>query len=95
MDEDRGPELWQDTEATILTFLCSVAYDDLPASFAGLLHRECCAEALLVLPQTLAFFETVLLHDLVGHCTTENSMEENKTLKNAFTFQIKMFKYTT
>lgn len=58
------------TDTTALTFLCSVTYDDLSASFAGLLHRERCAEALLVLPQALAFFETVLLHDLVGHRTT-------------------------
>lgn len=101
MDEQWGPQLWQDTEmsrvepvngqerlggvmsrwernTTALTFLRSVAYDDLSASFAGLLHRERSAEALLVLSQALAFFEAVLLHDLVGHRTSAWSKEWKK-----------------
>lgn len=52
-----------------LTFFCCVAYDDLSPSFAGLLHRQCRAEPLLMLPQALAFFEAVLLHYFVGHRT--------------------------
>jgi len=54
----------------VRTFLRGVADDDLPASLAGLLHRQRRAEALLVLPQALAFFEAVLLHDLMGHRTS-------------------------
>lgn len=73
------------TDTTALTFLRSVAYDDLSASFAGLLHRERCAEALLVLSQTLAFFETVLLHDLVGHRTSAWGAGGKKRARNWYT----------
>lgn len=65
-----------------LTFLCGVTYDDLSASFACLLHRQRRTEALLVLPQALAFFEAILLHDLMGHRTTEGPLKKktNKQL---------------
>lgn len=47
------------------TFLGGVAHDDLAAPLAGLLHRQRCAQALLMLPETLAFPEAVLLHDFM------------------------------
>lgn len=59
-----------------LTFFCSVTYDDLSTSFACLLHRQRRTEALLVLPQALAFFEAVLLHDLMGHRTSEGQKKK-------------------
>lgn len=64
-----------------LTFLCSVAYDDLSASLAGLLHRQRCAEALLMFPQALAFFESILLHDLMRHRTSVGEDLEMKTCR--------------
>lgn len=67
-------------DAEALTFLCSIADDDLSASFAGLLHRECRAQALLVLSEALAFFEAVLLHDLVGHCTSAQTQNIQTTI---------------
>lgn len=67
-----------------LTFLGGVPDDDLPASFAGLLHGQRRAEALLVLPQALAFLEAVLLHDLMGHGA---SGEQEGEEKDAVTLQ--------
>lgn len=60
----------QYTQTTVLTFLCSIAYDDLSTSFARLLHWERRTESLLVFPQALAFFEAVFLHNLMGHRTS-------------------------
>lgn len=62
----------------VLTFFCSISYDNLSTSLAGLLHRQRRAEALLVLPQALAFFEAVLLHDLMGHRTSVGVDREKK-----------------
>ena len=47
------------------TFLGGITHDDLAAPLAGLLHRQRCAQALLMLPETLAFPEAVLLHDFM------------------------------
>lgn len=52
------------------TFLCGIAHNDLASSLACLLHGQCCAQPLLVLPQTLAFPEAVLLHDFMCYCAT-------------------------
>lgn len=65
-----------------LTFFCSVTYDDLSTSFACLLHRQGRTEALLVLPQALAFFEAVLLHDLMGHRTSEGQKQKKQNKKS-------------
>ena len=47
------------------TFLGGIAHDDLAAPLAGLLHRQRCTQTLLMLPETLAFPEAVLLHDFM------------------------------
>lgn len=52
------------------TFLCGVAHNDLASSLAGLLHRQCGAQPLLVLAETLAFPEAVLLHDFMCYRAT-------------------------
>lgn len=65
----------EELKAARLTFFRSVTDDDLSASFAGLLHRQGGAQALLVLPQALAFLEAILLHDLVGHRASEEAKQ--------------------
>lgn len=61
----------------LLTLFCSVSYNDLSTSFAGLLDRQRCTETLLVLAQALPFFKAVLLHDLMGHCTPVRADRES------------------
>ncbi|KAF3859419.1 hypothetical protein F7725_021818 [Dissostichus mawsoni] len=59
----------------------TVSDDDLSSSLARLLHRQRRAEALLVLPQALALFESILLHDLMGHRTSVGGDMEKEDLK--------------
>lgn len=58
-----------------LTFFCCVTYDDLSTSLAGLFHGQRRAEALLMLPEALAFFEAIFLHNLMGHCASAGEGE--------------------
>lgn len=78
---------WKTGSAAPLTFFRSVADDDLSASLAGLLHRQGGAQALLVLPQALAFSKAILLHDLVGHCASEEEKQEEEMFLHNFLLQ--------
>lgn len=52
-----------------LTLFCRVSNNDLAPPLAGFLHRERCAQTLLMFPKALSFPESILLHDFMSHCT--------------------------
>lgn len=53
-----------------LALLCCITHNDLATTLAGLLHRQCSTQPLLVFPQSLTFPEAILLHDLMSHGPT-------------------------
>ena len=70
------------------TFLSGIAHDDLASPLAGLLHWQRCAQALLVLPKTLAFPEAVLLHDFMCYCATVGRKKRKVLALNVISYSI-------